>query len=86
MIPWHPHTELPEALGTTAIIAAPPAPDDDPETGWALLSGMFFYTDQGWRSEEGRDLLLLPEYWWCAELDLIAHLMPRISSRSNGHG
>ncbi|MCL4759738.1 MAG: hypothetical protein KJZ96_15495 [Rhodocyclaceae bacterium] len=85
MIPWHPHTETP-ALRVTAILAAPAGPQDDPWLEEALISGIYMYTADGWRSEVSGALVSLPEFWWCAEADLLAHLRPRICNRTNGHG
>lgn len=84
MIPWHPHTEAP-ATPTTAILACPPTECDDPDSGWMLTGRIYMHGPNGWISEDGSHI---PEgeFWWCAEDDLIAHLMPRIVSRGNGHG
>lgn len=82
MIPWHPHTELPARVDVTAILAAPVLPGYD----WKVLDGIFIFTPYGWRSWRRGSPVDLPEFWWCAEADLLAHLRPRICFRTNGHG
>lgn len=84
MIPWNPHTHRPQP-GATAIIATPPGEHDDPDAGWMLAGRIYMHGPDGWISEDGGSV---PEgeFWWCAEDDLIAHLMPLIATQTNGHG
>lgn len=81
MTPWHPPTDTPPP-GTLALLAIPrdDAPDD-----YALMA-VYERTADGWRDDCTGKTLARADVWWCAEDDLIAHLLPRVRLRSNGHG
>lgn len=81
MTPWHPPTDTP-AIGTCALLAIPMDEDAD---DYALMA-MYERTPDGWRNDCTGKVVARDDVWWCDEDDLIAHLLPRVRLRSNGHG
>jgi hypothetical protein len=86
MTPWKPHTVTP-APSTCAIIAA----RYQHAGPYSLLPDLYIYTDGKWMREIDYLPLADPlqpeieEYWWCAEIDLLAHLATLAASHRNGH-
>lgn len=81
MTDWRPPSEIPPP-GTLALLAIPL--NDNPDD-FALL-GMYERAAAAWRNDCTGKTITRSDVWWCTENDLIAHLLPRVKLRSNGHG
>jgi len=67
---WRQHTQRPEQLPVTAIIAVL-----DPDTGERyLLWGIYTFTEreQRWWNEETSEGVKEPTFWWMPEEELLA--------------
>lgn len=90
MIPWHPHSHPPPAHGATALIGIRTGNAVDPELckRWMLVPGIHYWHAErsAWLSEQSGQPCNYPEYWYCLEEDLLAHLSARAHITENGHG
>jgi hypothetical protein len=68
---WRPHTERPQQLPTTAVIAM-----TDGEGGFFLVSGVYTFTvhRDAWWDEDTSKVLATTEFYWLPEDELIAAL------------